>query len=145
MTTGHLTWDSTCHILLLLLSFPKWWLNGCQHENGADRNEIWDRSKVKALRFCRIQSAFLSLHEEFGVGGMHNDVLLHTTHWVGIKRLQQPYPGFVHLSHEESDVKIRGEGCPPQSWPWHLNLNFHILVTDWKTAPQFYMHKYCFY
>lgn len=23
---------------------------------------------------------------------------------------------------------------PPQSRPWHLNLNFHILVTGWKTA-----------
>lgn len=49
MTTAHLTWDSTCHMLLLLLSFPKWWQNGWCHENGEERNEIWDRSKVKAL------------------------------------------------------------------------------------------------
>lgn len=56
-------------------------------------------------------SAFLSLHEEFGVGGMQNDVLRHTTHWVQ-RDYSSPHPGFVLLSHVGRDVKISGEGSP---------------------------------
>lgn len=150
MTTAHLTWDSTCHMLLLLLSFPKWWQNGWCHENGEERNEIWDRSKVKALTmqkqvFCwdvlsyfphSAESSQPSFPSMRNLELVRCTMMFFFTPHTGYKDHSSPYPGFVLLSHVRSDVKIRGEGYPLNHG---LGIWISIFTYLWQTGRQHYM------